>query len=271
MTSVRADVEVKLRARFGTLTDVPLLQPLDAFLDTAGEGFRSRLFVTEGESGEELCLRPEFTIPLCLQYGGTQPASYAYCGDVFRRGRDGSAQHVQAGAELLGAGAAADVQVLEAALELLPAAASDAELVLGDQDLFEALLAALDVTPSLRPRLLKAFGHPGQLAKLLDRAMEGRQLEALPPGLQSIVRSGDAEALATEIANNMRNQGLPLSGGREPGHIAARLIDLASVFAEPMAPNTRQTIDAYLALTAPYGEIEATLRAFEAAQNVNFG
>ncbi|MEO0498631.1 MAG: ATP phosphoribosyltransferase regulatory subunit [Pseudomonadota bacterium] len=274
MSALRAEVEAKLRARFGPLTDVPLLQPLDAFLDTAGEGFRSRLFVTEGEGGEELCLRPEFTIPLCLQHGGTQPTSYAYCGDVFRRGREGHAQHLQAGAEMLGVGPEADVQVLKAALDLLPANAAkppSAELVLGDQDLFEALLAALNITPSLRPRLLKAFGQPEQLAKLLDRAMKGRQLDALEPALQSMAWAGDETALASEIGKVMRGHGLPLIGGREPEHIAARLIDLASAFAEPIAANTRAVIDAYLKLTAPYGAIETSLRAFEARHNVSFG
>ncbi|MEM1366283.1 MAG: ATP phosphoribosyltransferase regulatory subunit [Pseudomonadota bacterium] len=268
---MRDEVEAKLRARFGALTDVPLLQPLDAYLDTAGEGFRSRLFVTNGENGEELCLRPEFTIPLCLAHDGTQPRNYAYCGDVFRRGRDGHAQHAQAGAEMLGAGVDADVQVLQAALELLPSEAINAELVLGDQDLFEALLARLDITPSLRQRLLKAFGHPGQLTELLDRAMDGRQLNALPEGLQAMARAGDSVRLADEIATTVRGHGLPVTGGREPRHIAERLVDLATTFAEPMPTGKRAIIDGYLSLTAPYGEIENTLRAFETQHDVSFG
>ncbi|MEO0636529.1 MAG: ATP phosphoribosyltransferase regulatory subunit [Pseudomonadota bacterium] len=271
MSTLRAEVEAKLRARFGALSDVPLLQPLDAFLDTAGEGFRSRLFVTTGEGSEELCLRPEFTIPLCLAHDGTQPTSYAYCGDVFRRGREGHAQHVQAGAEMLGAGPEADVEALTAALDLLPAEGVKADLVLGDQDLFEALLVALDVTPSLRPRLLKAFGHPGQLAKLLDRAMEGRELAALSPELQVLARAGNVSALAQELEATMRDHGLPLTGGREAQHIAERLVGLATTFAEPMAARTRAVIDAYLSLSASYGQIESTLRAFEAEHGVGFG
>lgn len=271
MSQLRADVEAKLQARFGALTDVPLLQPLDAFLDTAGEGFRSRLFVTEGEGGEELCLRPEFTIPLCLAHDGTQPRNYAYCGDVFRGGRQGRAQHLQAGAEMLGAGADADVSAITAALELLPQPDCKAELVLGDQDLFEALLASLDITVSLRPRLLKAFGHPGQLAKLLDRAMKGRTLGALSDEQRVLATNGNQVELSDAIANTMRGQGLPLNGGREPEQIAARLIDLASAFAEPLPQDKRAVIDAYLTLAAPYGQIEATLRAFEEEHAISFG
>ncbi|RVH98840.1 ATP phosphoribosyltransferase regulatory subunit, partial [Sinorhizobium meliloti] len=44
--------------------DTPVIQPAEPFLDMAGEDLRRRIFMTESETGESLCLRPEFTIPV---------------------------------------------------------------------------------------------------------------------------------------------------------------------------------------------------------------
>ena len=82
--------------------DIPVIQPADAFLDTAGEDLRRRIFLTESETGESLCLRPEFTIPVCLHHIGTAPQEqrrYAYFGQVFRQRRDGANEFYQAGIE----------------------------------------------------------------------------------------------------------------------------------------------------------------------------
>ena len=46
----------------------PILHPAATFLDMSGEEIRGRLFLTNGASGEELCLRPEYTIPVCRAY-----------------------------------------------------------------------------------------------------------------------------------------------------------------------------------------------------------
>ncbi|MGZ9116980.1 MAG: ATP phosphoribosyltransferase regulatory subunit, partial [Methylocystis sp.] len=45
-----------------------LLQPAHVFLDRSGEDFRGRLYLTSDGSGAEFCLRPEYTIPVCLDY-----------------------------------------------------------------------------------------------------------------------------------------------------------------------------------------------------------
>jgi ATP phosphoribosyltransferase regulatory subunit len=84
---------------------VPLLQPADPFLDIAGEDLRRRIFLTESDTGESLCLRPEFTIPVCRDHIASRAATphrYAYLGEVFRQRREGSNEFVQAGLEDLG-------------------------------------------------------------------------------------------------------------------------------------------------------------------------
>src|ERR1043166_7348138 len=72
-----------------------ILQPAEPFLDLSGEDIRKSLYLTTDASGEELCLRPDLTIPVARDYLASsragQPAGYCYLGPVFRyRGGRGS-------------------------------------------------------------------------------------------------------------------------------------------------------------------------------------
>ena len=62
------------------LVSPPILQPADIFLDLTGEDIRRRLFLTNGTDGVDLCLRPDFTIPVCRHHlarpDADLPASY---------------------------------------------------------------------------------------------------------------------------------------------------------------------------------------------------
>ena len=79
----------------------PVLQPADAFIDLSGEDIRRRMFVTEGPAGERLCLRPDFTIPVCLHHlaRGAGPGRYAYGGTVFRRTATGAVERPETGCD----------------------------------------------------------------------------------------------------------------------------------------------------------------------------
>ena len=58
---------IALFAREGyARVEPPILQPADVFVDLSGEDIRRRMFVTQDAAGHELCLRPEYTIPVCL-------------------------------------------------------------------------------------------------------------------------------------------------------------------------------------------------------------
>src|SRR5947208_2834583 len=45
-----------------------ILQPAEPFLDLSGEDIRKSLYLTTDLSGEELCLRPDLTIPVARDY-----------------------------------------------------------------------------------------------------------------------------------------------------------------------------------------------------------
>src|SRR5258708_35673270 len=65
-----------------------ILQPADPFLDLSGEDIRKSLYLTTDAGGEELCLRPDLTIPVARDYLASsrsgQPAGFSYLGPVFR-------------------------------------------------------------------------------------------------------------------------------------------------------------------------------------------
>ena len=91
MPDFTADILAEFSARGTTRVDTPVIQPAEPFLDMAGEDLRRRIFMTENERGTSLCLRPEFTIPVCLRHIETAtgtPKRYAYLGEVFRQRRD---------------------------------------------------------------------------------------------------------------------------------------------------------------------------------------
>ena len=100
-----------------------ILQPASVFLDLSGEEIRSRLFLTSDHAGHELCLRPEYTIPVCKDYLASasrgQPMGFSYLGKVFRSRPQTSGESTQAGIESFGRmdREAADAEVLTLALE----------------------------------------------------------------------------------------------------------------------------------------------------------
>ncbi len=66
-----------------------IIQPAGLFLDVVGEQLRARTYVFTDPDGEELCLRPDLTVPTCRLHlarypHGNVPARYCYNGAAFR-------------------------------------------------------------------------------------------------------------------------------------------------------------------------------------------
>src|ERR1700709_2407352 len=100
-----------------------ILQPAEPFLDLSGEDIRKSLYLTTGASGEELCLRPDLTIPVARDYLASgragEPLGFSYLGPVFRYRGGQPSEFLQAGIESFRPQdcPAADAGRLELALE----------------------------------------------------------------------------------------------------------------------------------------------------------
>lgn len=164
-------------ARGHEVVTPPILQPADIFLDLAGEDIRRRLFLTNGQDGIDLCLRPDFTIPvgrLHLETGDAdRQAAYCYSGLVFRQRPGELGEIPQVGAEYLGRADrfSADADMLALAVDAVKALGCDTPTIrIGDEALFTGVIDALGLPKVWRRRLRDLFGERARL----DHAKIGR-------------------------------------------------------------------------------------------------
>lgn len=210
--------------------DTPIIQPAAPFLDMAGEDLRRRIFLTESETGESLCLRPEFTIPVCLRHIETAtgtPRRYAYLGEVFRQRREGGNEFYQAGIEDLGDQdfARADARTVADAIACLTRTLKGKAfaVTIGDQAVFEAVVAALGLPTGWQKRLVRAFGQTDLLEAMIARLARPEPIAGLDPKVEAMLEAGDDEGLAAYIEAEMERTGYLTNASRSPADILRRL------------------------------------------------
>lgn len=233
--------------------NVPILQPADPFLDTVGEEMRRRLFVSEGADGRALCLRPEFTIPLCLHYverDALGQQTYSCAGTVFRQERAGAQEFEQVGIEMLGhlRGAHADADALKLFHELLREARHPrAKVTLGDKALFRALAEAIGLTDGWVDRLLRAFGRPDALEAALEQ-LAAPPVETPDDDVHRLAAKGDRTALELRVRELMKAGGMSPEAGRTPAAVAHRMIERERDRAVRLDPFGIHTLRAFLGI-----------------------
>ena len=268
-------------AREAEPVTVPIVQPADPYLDTAGEALRRRIFLTRGEAGENLCLRPDFTVPVCIDHlgrTGTLPRRHSYCGVVFRQRPDGPGEFFQAGIEDLGEPnrATADARALADALAALAACGVNPrtlEIVLGDQGLFEAFLNSLGLPEGWQRRLVRTFGHDAAMRGALEALSKGGagRLDGLEPELADLAERREAGALTIAIRARMEAAGLPPHSGRSPGEVANRLIEKVAVSAARLGEGAHRLLGRFLAIDCPLNRAAATLQDLADTAGLDIG
>jgi ATP phosphoribosyltransferase regulatory subunit len=244
-----------------------ILQPADVFLDRIGEQVRSRTYVFTDLAGDELCLRPDLTVPVSRLYLERHPeaeaeARYCYNGPAFRFQPQGDnrahpREFRQAGIECFGDQdkESADVEIVLLAVEAVRRAGlKDLRLGFGDIGLFHALLDALSLPERWRLKLRHYFWRPVAFHALLARLARGERQSAGGPAAQLVDALVDETLDRAEerIAAYLQEQSLPLSGNRTLGEIAARVLDhAADLRAEPLRADVAAVIESYLAISGP--------------------
>ena len=263
-------------ARRTELVTIPVVQPAGPFLDMAGEDLRRRIFTTESETGEALCLRPEFTIPVCMGHiegnAGT-PKRYAYLGEVFRQRREGANEFYQAGIEDLGdlVTAEADARSVADAYELLAKCLPEQALVvtLGDQTVFEAVLAALGLPEGWQRRLVRAFGDRAALDAMLASLSRGQATNGAADAAVRFVAAGDKAGLVGHIAEVMDATGYSANASRTPEEIAARLIEKHGLAEARLDARAFAVLTEFLALEIGLADAPAALAGFADAAGLD--
>ena len=261
-----------------------ILQPAEPFLDLSGEDIRKRMYLTSDPRGRELCLRPDLTIPVSRDYlaspAAGKAAGFCYLGPVFRhRTVGGRAAHLQAG-EFLQAGieffgradkAAADAEMLALGLDATAHyGLARPDIRMGDVALFAALVAALDLAPAWKRRLIKDFNHKSSLAHDLDRLTIGTS-HARPEyqGVLAALAGSDPKAAHALVTDLLSIAGITAVGGRSVGEIADRFLEQSALGAQTSLPrDTARLIEKFLAISGDPDAAAAELRALARDANV---
>lgn len=229
-----------------TPMDVPHLFLGDTLLDLYGEDLRARAFLfPDAERDNELCLRPDFTVPVALAHGAggwDRAAGYTYAGPVFRRqpqGQGRATEYLQSGIESFGAADTATEDARIFALlhrGLAKLGATNVETQIGDLSIPFALLDALEMPERRRHALRRHFWRPARFRALVERACV-RTSAPLQVEL--------GEVLGLRTAEDVRN----------------RLDALAAEAEEPLMPRAdADLIGALLQLDCPAPEAPSRLR-----------
>ena len=242
----------------------PLLQPAEVFVELSGEDIRRRMFVTQDASGRELCLRPEYTIPVCRRHLAEAPGRlgrYSYLGPVFRLRPNETGEFLQAGIELIGRsdGPAADAEVLGLALEGLAAlGGGSVQVRLGDVGILGALVDALGLSPSAKRRLLRAIVSGRGLEAA--RAEDGQGI-AEHAGLLAAIEGQAPQAARAFVEDILSIAGISRVGGRSAAEIAERFLARAQNRSGTLSDEAHKVLTRYLAIS---GDPDAAASAIHA-------
>jgi ATP phosphoribosyltransferase regulatory subunit len=254
-----------------------ILQPAEPFLDLSGEDIRKRMYLTTAPSGDELCLRPDLTIPVSRDYltspQAGQPAGYCYLGPVFRHASDGPTEFPQAGIESFGRAdaAAADAEMLALGLEATAhygLAAPDIRV--GDVALFAGLIDGLDLPPAWKRRLTKDFNRKANLAQDLERlVLGGNNGRPEYQGVLAALAGSDPKGAHALVTDLLSIAGITTVGGRSVGEIADRFLEQSALGAAAKLPgDVRGLIERFLAIAGDPDEAAVDLRALAAEANM---
>src|SRR5258708_6634296 len=252
-----------------------ILQPAEPFLDLSGEDIRKSLYLTTDASGEELCLRPDLTIPVArgdlASSRAGQPAGFSYLGPVFRYRGGRPSEFLQAGIESFGRQdrAAADAEMLALALQATSAfGVSEVEIRTGDMALFIALIDALDLYPVWRRRLIKDFNRKISLEQDLERLTTGSSRNEYE-GVLAALAGSDRKAALALVTDLMSIAGTTNVGGRSVSEIADRFLEQSTLKGGALPRNALETIKRFLAIAGDPDEGIAQLRALAADAKLN--
>ncbi|HWG03871.1 MAG TPA: ATP phosphoribosyltransferase regulatory subunit [Beijerinckiaceae bacterium] len=258
-------------------TEPPILQPASVFLDLAGEDIRGRIFLTSDGAGNEFCLRPEYTIPVCRAYLASdhvgRTAQYSYLGPVFRYRGDQWGEFAQAGLENFGSAdrEAADAEILVLALEAArEAGGAQLDVRFGDAGLFARLLETLDLPPVWLRRIRRGQSQGQSLDQILVAPKNGGSTDhsGLLTALENV---GKAEALAL-VRDLLSIAGFSSVGGRSAVEIAERFLEQAALKAGAgVSAEQRGIIEQFLAVSGDPDTASHHLRTLASQAKLDLG
>lgn len=268
-SAAQAEALLQTFARAGyTHARPPILQPAEPFLDLSGEDIRKSLYLTTDVTGEELCLRPDLTIPVARDYLASKnagsPAGFYYLGPVFRYRGGAASEFNQAGVESFGRQdrSAADAEMLALGVEAAAAfGVTSVDIRTGDVALFAALIDALDLYPVWKRRLIKDFNRKISLAQDLQRlTLETGKTRNEYEGVLAALAGSDRKAALALVTDLMSIAGTSNVGGRTVSEIADRFLEQSTLKGGALPRDALQLIERFLGIAGEPDDAAKQLR-----------
>lgn len=263
------------RAGFARI-EPPLLIAADLVRDLVGEALARRLYLTSDAEGAELCLRPDYTIPVVQAHlegpRAREAAAYSYFGPVFRHRPGMAGEFNQAGIELLGRTdrEAAEAEVVAMALRGARLYTDrPLTLAMGDVGIFMALVAALDLPPAWRRRLAKDFRRTGMLEGDLKRLAEPAEGGPNHAGLLAALEGSDPKAARALVADLLSIAGIKTVGGRSAADVAERFLEQAALGSAGLGADKAAVLERLLAVETDALSAEREIGAIAAAAGLD--
>ena len=277
-SAVWADTLLLSFAQAGyALAEPPVLQPAEPFLDLSGEDIRKSLYLTTDATGEELCLRPDLTIPVARAYLASskagKAAGFSYLGPVFRYRGGAPSEFLQAGIESFGRQdrPAADAEMLALALEAARAfGVNEVEIRTGDVALFTTLIDALGLYPVWRRRLIKDFNRKISLEQDIEQlTVADSATRNEYEGVLAALAGSDRKAALALVTDLMSIAGTSNVGGRTVAEIADRFLEQSTLKAGALPRDALQIIKRFLAISGDPRDAITQLRSLAADAKLN--
>lgn len=255
----------------------PAVERADAFLERSGEETRRRAYFFDDPAGQEHCLRPDLTIPVCrmlLRAGLPQDdvTRLSYAGPVFRHDAPGPGrfrQFHQAGIELIGRTQPVEAEAETVAIALEAAKASGVTtplMILGDVDLFRTLLDHYKLPEHLKQHLkhdlLKADGANPASAILSGDEPAGAHLPQDMAALVETVATIGKDKAVQLIESFLSVAEIDRIGSRGIDEIVERLLERSRAAKQTLPKDVAQQIQAFLEIAGEPREALDRMRAF---------
>jgi ATP phosphoribosyltransferase regulatory subunit len=142
---------------------------------------------------------------------------------------------------------------------------------MGDVALFAALIAALDLAPAWKRRLLKDFNRKATLAQDLERlTVASRQKRSEYQGVLAALANANPKAAQALVTDLLSIAGKSAVGGRSIGEIADRFVEQAELGASSALPSqTHALIARFLAIADTPRGAAAALRTLAAEAGIS--